>query len=48
VPWAITISDHPEILKLYRGFKKKAIPRGTGGSIGGMSDRGGEVLISNY
>lgn len=47
VPWAITISDHIEILRLYRSFKKKPIPRGTGGSIGIRSDGGGEVLISN-
>ena len=47
VPWAITISNHPAILKLYRSFKVRAIPRGTGSSIGRMSALGGEVLISN-
>jgi len=47
VPWAITISDHPEVLRLYRKFHIKPIPRGTGPSIGSLSARGGEVLISN-
>ncbi len=47
VPWAITISDHPEILALYKHFRKLAIPRGTGNSIGSFSHFGGEVLITN-
>lgn len=47
VPWAMTVSDHPEILRLYRTFKLKQIPRGTGGKIGSFSHFGGEVLISN-
>lgn len=47
VPWAMTVSDHPEILSLYKPFKKKAIPRGTGRTIGSFSHFGGEVLITN-
>lgn len=47
VPWAITISSHPAILNLYRSYQVRAIPHGTGSSIGKMSARGGEVLVSN-
>ena len=47
VPWAITISDHLEILALYKNFRNTPIPRGTGGRIGSLSSGGGEVLITN-
>jgi DNA adenine methylase len=47
VPWSITISDHPDILALYKGFSIAPIPRGTGSAIGILADRSGEVLISN-
>jgi DNA adenine methylase len=48
VPWLMTITNHPEILRLYRGFRTIRIPRGTGRSIGAMTKESGEVLISNY
>lgn len=47
VPWALTVSDHPDILALYKRYPKQPLPSGTGRSIGVMSRSGGEVLISN-
>jgi DNA adenine methylase len=47
VPWAMTISDHPDILALYKQFKKRPLPQGTGRVIGTFSKSVGEVLISN-
>jgi len=49
VKWAMTISSHPEILKL---FKIKSniykIPKGTGKRPGSLIFNSGEVLICNY
>lgn len=45
--WGLTISDHPDILKLYRGFKRVAIPKGTGKRIGEITFESGEVFITN-
>lgn len=48
VPWAMTISNHPDIVRLYRGFRLVRVPRGTGRTIGAMTDESGEVLVTNY
>ena len=47
VPWSLTVSNHKDILSLYRGFTSTSIPRGTGSRIGGRSGRPREVLITN-
>lgn len=47
VAWALTSSAHPDILNLYRSFKRLPIPRGTGRHIGALATRSGEALISN-
>ncbi len=48
VAWSMTISSHPDILKLYRKFNIHVIPRGTGRKIGVLVDNSGEALISNH
>ncbi|MGI9102521.1 MAG: DNA adenine methylase [Terriglobales bacterium] len=48
VPWVLTISNHPDILRLYRGFRKLRVPKGTGPSIGSLTKESGEVLITNF
>lgn len=48
IPWSMTISSHPDIVKLYKGFMFQAIPRGTGKKIGALMQNSGEVLISNH
>ena len=47
VPWGMTISDHPDILKLYRGHCIEPVPTGTGRRIGSLVRDSGEVLITN-
>ena len=47
VRWSLTISNHPDILKLYSKFSTLEVPRGTGRKIGVLARRSGEVLISN-
>jgi DNA adenine methylase len=48
IGWALTVSDHRDIIRMYNGFKQLPIPRGTGRSIGALSQiHGGEVLITN-
>lgn len=47
IQWSMTISDHPAILKLYKGFRVINIPRGTGRQIGAIVKHSGEVLIMN-
>ncbi len=47
VRWSMTISSHPDILKLYQGFSATSIPRGTGRQIGSLAWNSGEVLIAN-
>jgi DNA adenine methylase len=47
VAWAMTISDHPDILKLYRKFTVVPIPLGTSRRIGVLTKQSGEVLIGN-
>jgi len=46
--WAITTSNHREILKLFKKFFVYEIPKGTGAKIGVLTRGPGEVLISNY
>ncbi len=48
IKWAITISSHPDILKLFG--KNRIIPfiKGTGNKPGLLTDDSGEVLICNY
>jgi DNA adenine methylase len=47
VKWLLTVSDHGDILRLYRGFRIIPIPRGTGREIGSLVKNSGEVLITN-
>jgi len=47
VGWALTISNHSDIVRLYRNFSITPIPRGTGAQIGAIAARSGEVLITN-
>ena len=47
IRWSMTISSHPDILKLYRGFSITNIPRGTGRKIGVIVRNSGEVIIAN-
>lgn len=47
IRWSMTVSDHPDILKLYRGFSITGIPVGTGRQIGIMARNSGEALIAN-
>jgi len=47
VAWLMTVSGHPDIVKLYRKFKILEIPRGTGHTIGALVSNSGEVLVSN-
>jgi len=47
IRWSLTISSHPDILGLYRGFSVTTIPLGTGRKIGSLVKNSGEVLIAN-
>lgn len=46
--WAMTTTDHPDILRLFRGARVYPLPRGTGRKPGIIADNSGEVLICNY
>jgi len=48
VAWSMTISAHPDIIRLYKKFNIQIIPRGTGRKIGVLVNNSGEVLISNH
>ena len=48
VRWALTISSHPDILRLYQGYRVVALSKGTGKSPGILTKNPGEVFISNY
>lgn len=48
VAWSMTISSHPDIIKLYKKFYIQLIPRGTGHKIGVLVNNSGEALISNH
>lgn len=47
VEWLLTISSHPDIVKLYRGYAKFSITQGTGREIGSRNNDSGEVLLTN-
>jgi DNA adenine methylase len=47
IRWGLTISSHRDIVGLYKGFKLRQVPRGTGPRIGEFARRSGEVLICN-
>jgi hypothetical protein len=47
IRWGLTISDHPDILKLYRGNHVERIPTGTGRKIGVLAHNSGEAFITN-
>lgn len=44
----MTNSSHPEIRKLYKGFKIKKMPNSKSGQVGVLTKNNNEVLISNY
>lgn len=48
VMWAMTISSHPDLTKLFQGNYSLAIPSGTSDRPGIMTRNSREVLISNY
>jgi len=48
IKWALTVSSHPDILRLYQDNHVIALSRGTGKSPGILADKPGEVLICNY
>ena len=48
VKWAITISDHNDIINLFSEYNIIPFVKGTGGKPGLMSNNSGEVLICNY
>jgi DNA adenine methylase len=48
VHWAVTTSNHRDILDLFKENKAIDIPKGTGRRPGILSKQSGEVLIVNY
>jgi DNA adenine methylase len=48
VRWALTISSHPDILRLYKGNRIIPFSKGAGKSPGILTKNPGEVLICNY
>jgi DNA adenine methylase len=48
VAWAMTVSAHSDIIKMYKKFHIRSIPLGTGRTIGVLEENSGEVLISNH
>jgi DNA adenine methylase len=48
IKWALTVSSHPDILRLYEDNRIITLSRGTGRSPGILTDNPGEVLICNY
>jgi len=48
VRWALTISSHPDILRLYQGYRIFALSKGTGRSPGILTNKPGEAFVSNY
>lgn len=46
--WIMTLSDHPDLMRLYRGFRRTSVPRGTGRVIGVTRSDSGEVLLCNF
>jgi len=48
VRWALTISSHPDIVRLYRGYPVTHLSLGTGKSPGILTHKPGEVFVFNY
>lgn len=48
VKWLMTNSSNESILSLYKDFDIVKIPKGTGKSIGALTNNSQEVLIKNY
>jgi DNA adenine methylase len=48
IKWALTVSSHPDILRLYENYHIITLSRGTGRSPGILMDNPREVLICNY
>ncbi len=48
VKWALMVSSHPDILRLYEGYRVFTLSMGTGKSPGILTDKPGEVFVSNY
>jgi DNA adenine methylase len=48
IQWTMTNSAHPSIRRLYKGFKQIMLPAVSGRSLGQVTDRPGDVLISNW
>ncbi len=48
IKWTLTISSHPDILRLYQDNHIIALSKGTGRSPGILTDKPGEVLVCNY
>jgi len=48
VRWALTISSHLDILRLYKGNRIIPFSKGTGKSPGILTNNPGEVIICNY
>jgi DNA adenine methylase len=46
--WAITTSDHKDIVSLFSSYRIIQFTKGTGRSPGLLSGNSGEVLICNY
>jgi DNA adenine methylase len=46
--WLMTNSAHPDIKRLYKGFKIRTLKIGTGSKPGIIAQGNNEVLISNY
>lgn len=48
IKWAMTISCHPNILRLFHGNRIIPLPKGTGEKPGLLTNNSEEVLICNY
>lgn len=46
--WAMTMSSHPDILKLFKNSRMIIIKKGTGERPGILTSTSGEILICNY
>ncbi len=47
VSWALTVSGHKDIRRLYKGFQIISVPRGTSRKIGVTVKGSGEILVRN-
>jgi len=48
INWSLTTSSHYDIVKLFTKFRIKHIPRGTGSKIGILTNKSGEIFVSNH